>query len=429
VKVLRERAVVSWALYDWANSAFATTVIAGFFPVFFKEYWSADTAATVTTFRLGVANGVASLVIALLAPLIGAIADRGGARRKFLLTFTTLGVVMTGGLYFVEAGAWPLAAALFVLASMGFAGANIFYDSLIIDVAPRHKYDLVSAFGFSLGYLGGALLFLVNVLMTLYPHWFGLADQAQAVRVAFLSVAVWWAVFTLPLLLFVREATAAGRQPLARAMREGLAQLAGTFREVRALRTVFLFLAAYWLYIDGVNTVIKMAVDYGLSLGFAVNSLLAALLVTNLVGFPAALAFGWIGERYGTRRGILLAIAVYIVVTVWAAFLRTEFEFLCMAVAIGLVQGGVQSLSRSLFARLIPQDKAAEFFGFYNMVGKFAAVLGPFLVAGFAWFTGSSRAAIFSIVILFVAGGWLLARVDVDEAARPAEPDNSVPSA
>ncbi|CAN5119470.1 MFS transporter [soil metagenome] len=410
--VLFEKPVVSWALYDWANSAFATTVIAGFFPVFFKGYWSADTEATITTFRLGVANGIASLVIALFAPVIGAIADRGSARKKFLFTFTALGIVMTSGLYFVAAGAWPVAAALFVFASMGFAGANIFYDSLLVDVARRDKYDLVSAYGFSLGYLGGALLFLVNALMTIYPHRFGLADQAQAVRIAFLSVAGWWLVFSLPLLFFVHE----GRPPEApgptRAVRDGLAQLAATFREARGLRDVFLFLLAYWLYIDGVNTVIKMAVDYGLSLGFPVNSLLIALLVTNVVGFPAALVFGWLGERFGTRRGILVAIGIYIAVTIWAVFLSSVTEFYAMAVAIGLVQGGVQSLSRSLFARLIPEDKSAEFFGFYNMVGKFAAVLGPFLVAGFAYTTGSSRAAIFSIVILFVAGGWLLTRVD-----------------
>lgn len=418
--VLLEKPVVSWALYDWANSAFATTVIAGFFPVFFKEYWSADTEATITTFRLGVANGVASLIVALFAPVIGAIADRGSARKKFLFTFSALGIIMTGGLYFVAAGAWPIAAALFVLASMGFAGANIFYDSLLVDVARRDKYDLVSAYGFSLGYLGGALLFLVNALMTINPGWFGLADQAQAVRIAFVSVAAWWALFSLPLLFFVRETPARDVQSAPQAVRAGLAQFAATFREVRGLRTVFLFLAAYWLYIDGVNTVIKMAVDYGLSLGFAVNSLLVALLITNLVGFPAALAFGWLGQRFGTRRSILLAIGMYIAVTFWAVFLRTEAEFYAMAVAIGLVQGGVQSLSRSLFARLIPEDKAAEFFGFYNMVGKFAAVLGPFLVAGFAYFTGSPRAAIFSIVILFVAGGWLLTRVDIEAGERRA---------
>ncbi|HSN70655.1 MAG TPA: MFS transporter, partial [Steroidobacteraceae bacterium] len=277
------RPVLAWAFYDWANSAFATTVMAGFFPVFFRQFWSLTADPTVTTFRLGVANGVASLVLAIAAPLLGAIADRGGARMRFLIVFSTLGIVMTGSLYFVERGAWELAMLVFLAASLGFAGSNIFYDSLLMDVAPRDRLDLVSAFGFGLGYLGGGVLFALNVWMTLQPATFGLPDASAAVRVSFLTVAAWWLVFTLPLVLLVRERGAERRPGVVTAVREGLAELGRTFREVRSLKPLALFLVAYWLYIDGVHTIQKMAVDYGLALGFASESLIVALLIVQFV--------------------------------------------------------------------------------------------------------------------------------------------------
>ena len=408
MSVLRRRPVVAWALYDWANSAFATTVMAGFFPVFFKQYWSTGTEATVSTFRLGIGNGIASALIALLAPLLGAVADRGGARVKLLLLFTVLGVAMTAALYWVERGDWPLAVLFYALAAVGFSGGTTFYDSLLLDVAEEREFDLVSGYGYALGYLGGGLLFLLNVVMTLKPEIFGLADAAQAVRVSFLTVAIWWALFTIPLLLFVRErATAAPLRPLA-ALRAGWAELWQTLAHLRAYRALTLFLVAYWLYIDGVNTVIKMAVDYGLSLGFDSKSLIVALLITQFVAFPAALAFGWIGKRLGPRFGILLSIAVYLGVTVWAYFLETVTQFYAMAIVIGLVQGGIQSLSRSYFARLVPPQKSGEFFGFFNMMGKFAAVIGPMLMGWVALATGSSRLAILSIAVLFAAGAVVL---------------------
>lgn len=412
---LLARPVVAWALYDWANSAFATTVMAGFFPVFFRQYWSAEADVTVTTFRLGFANGVASLVLALAAPLLGSIADRGGARLRFLLTFTTMGVVGTGGLYFVGQGAWPLALMVFMLASLGFSAGIIFYDSMLIDVAPRERYDLVSAYGYSLGYLGGGVLFAINVWMTLEPAFFGFEGKGEAVRTSFLMVAGWWALFAVPIFLFVHETGGRRRPGVLVAVREGLGELWRTFHEIRRYRALALFLVAYWLYIDGVHTIQKMAVDYGLALGFATDALIVALLVVQFVGFPAALAFGWLGERLGTVRGIFIGIAVYVAVTVWAVFLSEVREFYLMAVAIGLVQGGIQSLSRSYFGRLIPRDRPGEFFGFYNMMGKFAAVLGPFLAGGVALVSGSPRLAILSLIVLFVAGALVLAA-----ATRPA---------
>lgn len=407
-KLLLRHPVVQWAFYDWANSAFATTVMAGFFPIFFKQYWSAGTEAVVSTFRLGVANSAASFVLAVLAPLLGAIADRGGARIKFLAGFTVLGAVGTAALYWVSQGEWQWAAAFYVAASMGFWGGLIFYDSLLLDVSPPEHYDLVSGFAYGVGYLGGGVLFALNVWMVRAPHLFGLADAGAAVRVAFLMVAVWWAVFALPLLMGVQETQRAVQHSLLGATRAGFADLARTFRELKYYRPLLWFLCAYWLYIDGINTIQKMAIDYGLALGFPSSSLIVALLVVQFVGFPAAVLFGWLGKRFSALRGILFGIAVYVAVTIGAVFMTQLWQFYAMAIAIGLVQGAVQSLSRSYFGRLVPPDRAGEFFGFYNMMGKFASVLGPALMGTTALLTGSTRESILSLVVLFVAGALLL---------------------
>jgi UMF1 family MFS transporter len=419
-KVLTRKPVVAWALYDWANSAFATTVMAGFFPLFFKQYWNDAVPATVSTFRLGLASGVTSLVVALMAPVIGAIADKGGARIRLLALFTVLGAAMTAALVLVRQGDWLAASLLYGAASIGFWGGNQFYDSLLTDVAAEPEYDLVSGYGYALGYLGGGLLFAVNAVMVSQPALFGIADAAQAVKLSFASVALWWLVFTVPALLLVREKASAAPLPPRAAISAGLAELRRTFGEVRGSRALLLFLLAYWFYIDGVNTIIKMAVDYGLALGFRQASLIQALLLVQFVGFPAALAFGWLGSRIGARAGILLALAVYTGVTLYAYRLDTETEFFVLAAVIGCVQGGVQSLSRSFFGRLVPAGKAGEFFGFYNMMGKAAAILGPLLAGTVALATGDSRLAMLSIALLFVVGGALLLRVPYRQSGQPA---------
>jgi len=406
--VLRRRPVVAWALYDWANSAFATTVMAGFFPVFFKQYWNAGVAATESTFRLGLTNGLGSLLVALMAPVLGAIADRSSARVRMLMGFTVLGAASTAGLALAGEGQWQLAALLYLAASLGFWGGIVFNDSLLLHVAEPEEYDLVSGFGYALGYLGGGLLFAVNVAMTIKPEYFGLADASAAVRASFVMVGIWWLLFSLPLAFHVREKRSVQAVAPGLAVRRGFQELLGTLHEIRRYRPVLWFLAAYWLYIDGVNTVMKMAVDYGLALGFEATDLVAALLLTQFVAFPAALAFGWLGKKIGARRGIFLALTVYAAVTCYAYFIQEARDFYLMAVAIGLVQGGVQSLSRSYYGRLVPAGKSSEFFGFYNMMGKFAAVLGPLLTGIVARLTGDSRLGILSILLLFVGGASLL---------------------
>jgi UMF1 family MFS transporter len=400
-----------WALYDWANSAFSTTVMAGFFPVFFKDYWNTGLDVTESTFRLGLANSLASLIIVLMAPLLGAIADCMQRRKAMLFAFAFLGMLMTGGLYLVDQGSWLMAAFLYVFAVIGFSGSNIFYDSLLPFVTDDKDLDRTSALGFSLGYLGGGLLLALNVLMTLYPGWFGLLDSTVAVRLSFVIVAGWWLAFSVPLMMLVEEPGRGERTGKINAVRDGFARLRRTLHEVRALRNVWMFLIAYWLYIDGVDTIVRMAVDYGLSLGFDPNSLIIALLITQFVGFPSALAFGWLGNRYGPRRGILLGLSIYVLVTIRASVMDSVTEFYLLACLIGLAQGGVQALSRSLYSRMIPADRTAEFFGFYNMLGKFAAIIGPLMMGWVGVVTGSPRTGILSLLVLFVVGAAVLLRV------------------
>lgn len=413
--------VIAWALYDWGNSAFATSVLVGFFPLFFNDYWSVDATGAETTARLMTTNGIASLLLALSAPLLGAIADRGGWRKGLLTVFAIVGAAATAWLYFVPQGAWAQAAVVFAIASIGFAAANIFYDSMLMDVSSEQGFDHVSAFGFSAGYIGGGLLFAVHLLMILQPGWFGLPDIQAAVRVAFLTVAVWWLVFTTPLLAFVHEQKPAQRLGVGAAMAQGFGQLVGTFRHVRRVRPALYFLIAYWLYIDGVNTVMKVAIDFGYKIGVGPQELMIALLVVQFVSFPAALLFGWFGQWIGPKRGILIGLAIYVGVTSWAAFMTTVTEFFTMACLVGIAQGGVQSLSRSLYARLIPPDKPAEFFGFYNMIGKFAAVLGPFFVAFAAAATGNARSAVAAVLPLLVGGALVLLLAPEEQTARPGE--------
>ena len=414
------RAAWSWAFIDWANSAFAIVVMTSFFPIFFKEHWCKVPGMTAerSTFYLGLANTVSSLVIALLAPLLGSIADQGNGKKKFLFFFTLLGSLSTALLPLAGSGHYVLAATLYALAALGFSGNNMFSDALMTEVAEPADYDRISARGYALGYFGSGMLFVLCSLMMKDPSRFGLANPLAAMKVSFLLTAGWWLLFSIPALLFIRESPAPPSAAGGSALTRGFRQLASTFSEIRGNRRLLFFLGGYILYIDGVNTVIKMAVDFGKAIGLDSGGLLLALIVTQFVAFPAAIVFGRIGERFGAKRGIIAGILVYIGVCVFASRLDTQREFFIIAVVIGLVQGGVQSLSRSYFARLIPADKVGEFFGFYNMVGKFAAVLGPTLM-GLTALVTDSRTSILSLLLLFGGGLWLLTRVR-DEVAPSA---------
>ena len=415
-----KQAVWSWAFYDWANSAYSTTVMAGFFPLFFKEYWADPNNPTQSTFYLGMANSIASLVVAALAPLLGSVADQGSAKKKFLILFAFLGVIMTGGLWMVAQGNWQMAVFFYVLATIGFASGNVFYDALLPGLASEERVDVVSSLGFGLGYLGGGLLFLVNVFMYLKPEIFGIPDGATAIKLSFLSVAVWWAVFTIPLILFVPEPKNYDTVDFKNAVRMGWVQLVQTFKEIRNMKVVGTFLLAYWFYIDGVDTIIRMAVDYGMSLNFPGESLIIALLIVQFVAFPAALIYGWLASKIGTKTAIMVGIIAYSFITLLGYFMTEAWHFYVLAILIGLFMGGIQALSRSLYTRIIPPAKSAEFFGFYNMLGKFAAIIGPALMGTIALATGSARLGILSILLLFILGAFFLNKVDIEEGKRLA---------
>ena len=412
--------VVSWALYDWANSAFATTVMAGFFPIFFEKYWSNPNNINDSTFYLGLSNSAGSLIVAALAPFLGAIADRGSAKKKFLFMFAFLGILMTGGLWMVGQGQWQLAALLYMVGSIGFAGGNVFYDSLLPSVSEKKKVDFVSSLGYSLGYIGGGILFLVNVLMYQYPQWFGIPDGTVAVKLSFLSVAVWWAIFSIPIFIYVPEPSSEPPIKFGEAITQGWLQLKRTFKEIKEMKIIGTFLLSYWLYMDGVDTIIRMAVKVGSSMGFEAGDMIIALLMVQFIGFPAALVFNWFASKIGPKNAVLIAIIFYTVGTCFAYFMTTRLHFFLLAGMIGLFQGGIQALSRSLFSRLVPEGKEGEFFGFYNMLGKFAAVIGPILLGTVTLVTGDVRIGLLSIVALFIAGGLILSRVDFDEGERLA---------
>jgi len=427
----QKKSIWSWAMYDWANSAFATTVMAGFFPVFFSQYWSAGVANVDTTARLGFANSIASLVVALIAPILGAIADKGTAKKKFLFTFAFLGIVMTGGMFMVQQGQWQIAAFMYVIATIGFSGGNIFYDSLLPGVASEKKIDHVSSLGFAMGYIGGGILFLINVLMYLKPEMFGIADGTTAIKIAFLSVAVWWAVFSIPVFLFVKEPKFEDAQlKLGAAVKAGWKQFIGTFKEIRHLKVVGMFLLAYWFYIDGVDTIIRMAISIGTALDFDPSSLIVALLIVQFVAFGGSLLYSLMARKIGAKPSLYIGIAGYAVITMVGFFMNQVWHFYALAVAIGLFQGGIQAISRSLYSRIIPKNKAAEFYGFFNLLGKFAAVIGPSLMGVIALLTRNARDVtigsttlenmgirygVLSILALFLIGGLLLRKVDIEE--------------
>ncbi len=415
-----KKAVWAWCLYDWANSAFILTVGAAFFPGFFKGFWSSGVDATISTARLGFGNAFAGLCVAILSPVLGALAGVGRAKKQFLVLFASLGVLMTFLLYFIPQGEWFTALLVFIAARIGFNLANLFYDAFLIDVADVNNRDIVSSWGYALGYLGCGLLFIVNLLMFKNPTLFGIADSTMAIRLIFLSAALWWLLFSIPLVLFVHEKKADALKPFHIIIREGLTKIGVTGAAIFRQKTVLLFLIAYWFYIDGVHTVVLMSTDFGLSLGIPMGTLMIALLCVQFIAFPSALAFGYLSRSIGPKKVILIAIGIYVVITGGGAWiLRTGGHFIFFACLTGTAQGAIQALSRSLFSKMIPPDKESQYFGFYNMVGRFAVIIGPAIVALSNVIFHSlqlpsqlaSRAGIAAISFLFIIGGGVLGTI------------------
>jgi UMF1 family MFS transporter len=419
---MSDRIVRAWCLYDWANSAFATTVMAALFPPFFRSAAIAGGLAPGTaTAAWGYTTATALLLIAAAAPLLGAIGDASGRRKGHLAGLAGLGIVATGSFLLIGPDDWPLAAGLFMVANVGFAGSIVFYESLLPSVAAGGSIDRISARGYAYGYLGGGLLLAMQVLWVGHPEWFGLSGTRQAVQAAFLSVAIWWAVFSLPLLRRVPEPPGGGHATGGLPLVDGLRRLRGTLREIRRYRELALFLAAFWLYSDGIGTIIKMATAYGDELGIGLSHMTIALLATQFVGVPATLLFGRLAARWGARGAIQLALAIYLLILLGGFFMRTALHFYMLAIAVGLVQGGAQSLSRSLFGAMVPRHKTAEFFGFFSTSMKFAGIAGPLLFGLVGQLTGESRWSLLSLGIFFLVGGLLLSRVDVAAGMRTAQ--------
>jgi len=419
----------AWCLYDWANSAFATTVMAALFPPFFSNLaQTAGATATEATSWWGYITAGTLLVIALSAPLLGVAADFSAARKRFLGFFALAGILATATMGTLGADTWRAAAALFVMANFGFSGSFIFYESLLPQLASGKEMDRLSSRAYALGYAGGGLLLIINLMMVTRPAWFGLTGPYWAVRLSFVTVALWWGIFSLPLFRKVPEpfagtsVSAAGRPGL----KTTFSRLAQTFREIRQYRQLTTFLAAYWVYNDGIGTIIKMATIYGAEIGIGMTDLMGAMVLTQAVGIPFALMFGRLAGLLGPRRTIGLTLLAYGLISIGGFFMASATHFYILAAMVGMVQGGAQAISRSLFASMVPRHRTAEFFGFYSTSGKLAGVAGPLIFGMVGQLAGTSRLGILSLILFFALGGWLLSRVDVlagQAAALKSEKD------
>jgi UMF1 family MFS transporter len=416
----------AWALYDWANSVFMTIMVL-VYPIYFIQVAAADLPPVVATARIAFATAAAMTIIAILSPFLGAVADHAGIKKKMLAFFLAFGATATAALYFVGRGEWMMGAALFVIGNIGVTGTIVFYESLLPHIASHDEVDRVSMAGYAAGYLGGGLLLVLALVAIQKPDMFRIPDAATAMRLSFVATAAWWVLFSIPLFRTVPEPPAApstaeeaGRSLLGVA----LTRLRQTFKDLRKYRHAFLFLVAFLLYNDGVNTIIRMASAYGTEIGIARGPLIAAFVLVQFVGIPFAFLFAAVAARIGAKRAIFITLAVYVVIAVWGYYMKTAAQFFVLAVLVGMVQGGVQGLSRSLFSTMIPRHKSSEFFAFFSVFEKFAGIFGPAIFGIMAMATGSSRNAILSLIVFFVVGGALLAFVDVaagQRAAREAE--------
>jgi len=420
---LGRRDLRAWALYDWANSAFATTIMAAVLPIYYHQVAGAGLAENMRTVYWGYTQTVALVVVAVLSPVLGAAADYLGAKKRFLATFAAMGIAGTALLYFGGEGEWKFVSLAFIVANIGFASADVFYESLLPHIAEPEEVDRVSTAGYALGYIGGGLLLSAQMACILMPERFGLADAGQASRLAFLSVAVWWAMFSVPVLRVVAEPPRRldpGESLRMSVVKTTFSRLARTFADIRRYREAFFFLLAFWLYNDGIITIVKMATIYGTEIGIGQGHLIGAILVVQFLGIPATFGFGWLAGRIGAQRSIYLALGVYTGISVLGYFMTQAWEFWLLACAVGTVQGGAQALSRSLFSTLIPRNKSSEFFGFFNISGRFGNIFGPLVFAAVSQWTGGSRLSILALIAFFLGGLALLTRVNVAEGRRLA---------
>ena len=405
----------AWAWYDWANSTYFTTIVTAVFPAFYATYAAAGLEPAQATQRFAAMTTVSVALIAVVSPILGAIADYSGIKKRLLLTFMLIGVSAAAAMAGIQRGDWLFASIVFFVGNLGVSGSTVFYDSLLPSVARPEESDRVSAAGYALGYLGGGVLLLLNLAWILQPATFGFADTAAATKASFVSVAIWWLVFSIPLLRRVPEPPVQldpGEAATANVLSAAFGRLGRTFREMRKYRNAFLLFLAMLLYQDGIQTIIRMASVYGAEIGIDQNSQIAAFVMVQFLGIPFSFLFGSLGARIGTKRALFIALAVYTLATILGYFMTTVTHFFILAGLVATVQGGAQALSRALFSRLIPARKSSEFFGFFAVAERFATVLGPLVFTVSVALTGSSRTAVLFIVLFFFAGAALLSMVD-----------------
>ena len=416
----------SWSMYDWANSAFATTIMAAMFPPFYRTMaTTAGLSEANATAAWAYTTSIALLIIALLAPVLGAISDHTGGKKWYIAFFAGLGILGTGLFVVLGDDTYILGSILFIIGNVGFAGANIFYESLLPHIAKKDDIDQISTRGYALGYVGGGILLVINVLWYMQPGWFFMPGVGFALRASFFSVAVWWAIFSIPLFRDVPE------PPVVRVVDEqvnvvsaGFRRLGHTFRQITRYRQLLIFLIAFWLYNDGIGTIIKMATAYGDEIGIGLTDMVIALIITQFVGIPFSFGFGWLARRLGTKRSILLSLAIYTLISIAGYFMTTATHFYILAFAVGMVQGGSQALSRSLYGAMVPKSQSAEFFGFFSTSSKFAGILGPLLFGVVSQIAGGSRLSIISLIVFFIVGGLILTQVNVEEGIRVARQED-----
>jgi UMF1 family MFS transporter len=429
---LGRRDLRAWAMYDWANSAFQTTIVAAVFPIYFHKVAAFGLAPAEATSKFAWATTIAILIVAIVAPLLGAVADYAAMKKKLLAVFLGIGVVATLAMYWIESGDWMFALVLFVIGNVGVAGSIVFYESLLPHLVSEGELDRVSSAGYAVGYLGGGALLAVNLLMIQKPALFGIPDAGVGTRLSLASVGVWWLVFSIPLFRRVPEPARRiepDETPRGNPLTSGARRLVETFRELRRYRQAFLLLVAFLLYNDGIQTIIRMATTYGAELNIDDSAMILALLITQFIGVPFAFLFGTIAGKIGAKHAVFAGLAVYAGITILGYFMKNATEFLTLAVLVGMVQGGTQALSRSLFASMIPRHKSSEFFAFFGVFERYAGILGPAVFAWVVEHSGTSRNAILSVILFFVIGAAVLVFVDVDEgrrAARAAEADVSI---
>ncbi len=424
-QVAHKRAIRAWTMYDWANSAFATTIMAAVLPVYYSSVAAAELPRNMATAYWGYTTSAAMLIAAILSPILGAVADFSGSKKRFLTIFMALGVTGTALLYFVGTGDYLLASLFFIFGNIGFAGSLVFYDSLLPHIAGPNEIDQVSSRGYAMGYIGGGLLLAVNLAMIM------LAPEALTglmTRLSFLSVAIWWFVFTLPLLKHVKEPARrlkAGEENFT-PIQASFSRLAQTFRDIRNYRDLFLFLIAFLIYANGIGTIITMATIYGAEIGIDNTTLIGTLLMVQFLAAPFAIGFGWLSKKIGARPAIYISLAVYTIISIMGYFMAVPWHFMLLGGLVATVQGGSQALSRSLLGRMMPRSKSAEFYGFFSVSEKFSGILGPALFGLVSQLVGHSRLSIISLIIFFVLGGFILSRVNVERGIRIAEEEEAL---